>query len=116
MKVHELIPYLHDSNQENRVSIEIKLPYASMGGTPTTNIDKVYIGFDWDDGQTILIPSEELMRKSDINDIAEVKGRMHKALTKMLLLSMDMNSNGHNVYQSRVKQIMDLLRSDDIDL
>ena len=56
MLVKELIETLGQCSPENKISILIKKPCSTIGGSPVTNIRSVYEGFDWDHGKTMLIP------------------------------------------------------------
>jgi predicted RNase H-like nuclease (RuvC/YqgF family) len=45
---------------DNVVSILIKKPYTTIGGSPVTNIRSISEGFDWDSGKTMLVPESPL--------------------------------------------------------
>jgi hypothetical protein len=65
MKLSELkhIVDLHhrDGHYEDpEVVIAIKLPYSTVGGSPTVKVKTMWMGFDWDHGKFIIIPEEDL--------------------------------------------------------
>ena len=52
--------YYRPEHEDPEVVIEIRLPYSTVGGTPTVKIKNVGMGFDWDRGKFILRPEEPL--------------------------------------------------------
>jgi hypothetical protein len=65
MKLSELhrIVDLHHSDQlreDPEVVIKIKLPYSTVGASPTVKAKSTHLGFDWDSGKFIIYPEEEL--------------------------------------------------------
>jgi hypothetical protein len=60
MKVHELKFALNESNDNDTVTIAIKLPYSTGGRSPIVNVKTAGSGFDWDTGNFILYPTENL--------------------------------------------------------
>lgn len=42
------------------VEIQVSVPYATIGGTPTTPVKSASMGFDWDSGKFIIRPEEKL--------------------------------------------------------
>jgi len=47
-------------HEDPEVVIQIKLPYSTVGGTPTVKVKNAYGGFDWDSGKFIFHPEEDL--------------------------------------------------------
>ena len=60
MKVHELKLALNESNDDDEVTIAIKLPYSTVGRSPMVNVKTAGSGFDWDRGNFILYSTETL--------------------------------------------------------
>lgn len=65
MKFSELkrlvdLHYRDDGRDDPEVVVQIKLPYSTVGGSPTVKIKNAYMGFDWDAGKFILVPEEPL--------------------------------------------------------
>lgn len=65
MKFSELkhlvdLHYHPDYREDPEVVIEIKLPYSTVGASPTVKIKNANMGFDWDSGKFILHPEENL--------------------------------------------------------
>jgi hypothetical protein len=52
--------YYRPGHEDPEVVIQIKLPYSTVGGTPTSKIKNISMGFDWDKGKFILRPEESL--------------------------------------------------------
>ena len=53
--------YHRDGHHEDpEVVVQIKLPYATVGSTPTVKIKNVQMGFDWDHGKFIFATEEDL--------------------------------------------------------
>lgn len=53
--------YHRDGHYEDpEVVIQIKLPYKTVGGTPTVKVKNAQMGFDWDSGKFIFQPEETL--------------------------------------------------------
>jgi hypothetical protein len=46
--------------EDPEVVIAIKLPYSTVGGSPTVKVKTMWMGFDWDHGKFIIIPEEDL--------------------------------------------------------
>lgn len=46
--------------QDDEIVIRIKLPYATIGGTPYVSVKGMYRGFDWDRGRMYIEPEQEL--------------------------------------------------------
>lgn len=47
-------------HEDPEVVIQIKLPYSTVGGTPTVQIKNAQMGFDWDHGKFIFRTEEDL--------------------------------------------------------
>jgi hypothetical protein len=60
MKVSQLKEALRESNDDEEVTIAIKLPYSIVGRSPMVNVKTAGFGFDWDSGNFILYPIEDL--------------------------------------------------------
>jgi hypothetical protein len=64
MKLSELKQYVdlyyRPGHEDPEVVIKIKLPYSTVGGTPTVKIKNVSMGFDWDRGKFIFRPEKPL--------------------------------------------------------
>ena len=60
MKVSELRLALNESSDDDEVSILITLPYSTVGRRPMVSIKTAGFGFDWDSGNFILSPTEDL--------------------------------------------------------
>ena len=63
---------------EVEVVISITLPYATVGGSPFSEVKDLFSGFDWDKGKLFICPKEDLT----ISDakVKEVVSKMHKQL------------------------------------
>lgn len=48
------------NDQDDEIVVRIKLPYATIGGTPYIPVKGMYCGFDWDRGRLYIEPQEEL--------------------------------------------------------
>lgn len=46
--------------EDPEVVIQIKLPYSTVGRTPTVKVKSVFLGFDWEHGMIIITPEENL--------------------------------------------------------
>jgi hypothetical protein len=51
---------VNERNLDAEVVVVVKLPYATVGGTPCVEIKNVSMGFDWDAGKFQLFPAENL--------------------------------------------------------
>jgi hypothetical protein len=65
VKLSELhrIVNLHQRDElreDPEVVINIKLPYSTVGASPTVKVKSMHLGFDWDSGKFIIHPEEEL--------------------------------------------------------
>lgn len=60
MKVADLKRVLERSNDEDNLMIAIKLPYATAGAIPMTPVKLAFNGFDWERGNLVLTPEENL--------------------------------------------------------
>ena len=67
-----------DHYEDPEVVIQIKLPYVTVGGTPTVKVKNAQMGFDWDQGKFFLVPEENLT-PSD-RDFAESMKKMQEKL------------------------------------
>lgn len=47
-------------HEDQDVVIQVKLPYATVGGTPCVGVKNVSHGFDWDAGKFMLLTAEPL--------------------------------------------------------
>lgn len=52
--------YHRDGYDDNEVVVQIKLPYSTVGGTPTVKVKAAQMGFDWDSGKFIFATEEPL--------------------------------------------------------
>ncbi len=82
MKLSELhrIVDLHHSDQlreDPEVVIKIKLPYSTVGSSPTVKVKSMHLGFDWDHGKFIIYPEEELT-PSDRDFAAKMRDMQEK--------------------------------------
>ena len=61
-ELHDLINLYHrpDWPEDPDVVISIKLPYVTVGRRPSVAVKSVTMGFDWEAGQFILFPEEDL--------------------------------------------------------
>ena len=95
MKVADLKRVLERSNDEDNVMIAIKLPYATAGAIPMTPVKLAFNGFDWERGNLILTPEENLtptdrdfdsqMREMQrVTDLVQYENRGLKAEIKRL--------------------------------
>ena len=46
--------------EDPEVVIKIKMPYSTVGASPSVKVKDVQMGFDWDAGKFILTPEEPL--------------------------------------------------------
>lgn len=60
MKVSELKQRLESANDDDTVSIAIKLPFVTVGAIPVVDVTVAFSGFDWDRGKFIITPEENL--------------------------------------------------------
>lgn len=60
MKVSELKQRLECANDDDTVSIAIKLPFSTIGAIPVVGVTVAFSGFDWDSGKFIVTPEENL--------------------------------------------------------
>lgn len=65
MKLSELKQFVDrqlefNGREDPEVVIRIKMPYTTVGGSPTVKIKTVQMGFDWDSGKFMLCPEEDL--------------------------------------------------------
>lgn len=72
MKVSELKHALVHAKDDDNVMIAIKLPYVTVGAIPMTSVKRVSTGFDWENGNFILTPEENLT-PSDSNFAKQMK-------------------------------------------
>lgn len=61
MNVGELKQRLEHAKEDNQVMIAIKLPYTTIGAIPMVPVKLGFTGFDWENGNFILTPEENLM-------------------------------------------------------
>lgn len=63
---------------ETEVVIAIELPYATVGGSPFSEVKDLFSGFDWGRGKLFIRPREDLT----ISDakVQEIMSKMHKQL------------------------------------
>lgn len=62
-ELHRLVSLYHQPDHPHRnqdVVVRVKLPYATVGGTPCVGITQAGPGFDWDAGKFMLIAAEPL--------------------------------------------------------
>lgn len=66
MKLRELkalidrqVEYM-SSYEDPEVVIGIKMPYTTVGASPTVKVKTAQMGFDWDSGKFMLYPEEDL--------------------------------------------------------
>ena len=64
MKLSELKRFIDRHNlmerEDPEVVIRIKMPYTTVGASPTVKVKNVQMGFDWDAGKLMLYPEEHL--------------------------------------------------------
>lgn len=71
--------YHRDGHHEDpEVVVQIKLPYSTVGGSPTVKIKNAYMGFDWDSGKFIF-HTEEPLTPSDRDFAAQMKEMQERA-------------------------------------
>ena len=71
--------YHRDSHHEDpEVVIQIKLPYSTVGGTPTVKIKNAQMGFDWDSGKFIFT-TEEPLTPSNRDFVKQMKEMQDRA-------------------------------------
>jgi hypothetical protein len=49
-----------ESWRDPEVVIEIRLPYSTVGASPSVPVKTVHMGFDWDQGRFFIVPAEQL--------------------------------------------------------
>lgn len=72
MKVSELNRILGYCDEDSEVVVQVKLPYATVGGTPFVKVKNANAGFDWDSGKFIIV-TEEPVTPSDRDFAARMK-------------------------------------------
>jgi hypothetical protein len=77
MKVSELKQCLKHSKDDDNVMVAIKLPYVTVGVIPMTPVKLAFNGFDWENGNFILTPKENLT-PSDSNFAKQMKDMQDK--------------------------------------
>lgn len=65
MKLSELKQFVDrqlefNGREDPEVVVRIKMPYTTVGASPTVKVKNVQMGFDWDAGKFMLYPEEEL--------------------------------------------------------
>jgi hypothetical protein len=65
MKLSELKQFVDrqlefNGREDPEVVIRIKMPYTTVGASPTVKVKTVQMGFDWDSGKFMLYPEEDL--------------------------------------------------------
>jgi len=65
MKLSELMQFVDrqlkfNGREDPEVVIRIKMPYTTVGASPTVKIKTAQMGFDWDSGKFMLYPEEDL--------------------------------------------------------
>lgn len=54
------------------VVIEVKMPFTTVGGTPSVTVKSIRSGFDWDNGKFFIVP-EETVTPADVDFAAKFK-------------------------------------------
>jgi hypothetical protein len=60
MKVSELKHKLEHANDDDNVMVAIKLPFSTVGAIPMTSVKYAFTGFDWEKGNFVITPEENL--------------------------------------------------------
>lgn len=60
MKVSELKQRLEYAKDDDNVMVAIKLPYVTVGRIPMVSVKHVFTGFDWENGNFVITPEENL--------------------------------------------------------
>jgi hypothetical protein len=65
MKFSELVKIVNlhknHNNTDYDIRIVVKMPFDTIGGTPSVPVKSAYFGFDWDSGKFLIYPEENLM-------------------------------------------------------
>ena len=61
-ELHRIVNLHHrdELREDPEVVINIKLPYSTVGSSPTVKVKSMHMGFDWDSGKFIITPEEDL--------------------------------------------------------
>lgn len=70
IELKEIVDSLVTDNENDDVVIEI-YNRDSIGGTPNVSLDKVQVGFDWDNGRIILSSDKRIAEVTEAIDIVE---------------------------------------------
>jgi hypothetical protein len=65
MKLSELktaidVAIKNSRTEDFNAVIEVTMPYATVGGTPTVGIKSAHLGFDWNHGKFFIVPDVPL--------------------------------------------------------